>query len=240
MIKITEQQLHDYIKCPVYYDIKYNSKLSLNEGHTLQTLLGKVAKYFYFHLLNGKICTLSELKTKWDSICGQYPDVIDAKANLEGFAMIHRMLLWAQRENLKLLDFETKYTINTKTVELSGNLPAIIAPREGQYEILAINFSNRIPDAPIVNLKLEHTLGCYGFKCAYNRDPLGVRIHNVKHGRDIKTIRNEDDFKRLRSAIESIGQSIQKGLYYPRELNCHKCAAYDYCRYWNSEESKGE
>lgn len=233
MIQITEQQMMDYIKCPVLYDIKYNSAIKIHdEPDSLSYMLGKMAKYFYFHMLNGKICSMAELKSKWDSLCHQY-NSMDPKKNLEGLAMISKMLLWAQREQLTVLDIETKYSIHTKTVELSGNLPAIISPKDGQYEILITDFSSRLPDIPIVNLKLQYTLGCYGFKCAYNRDPIGIRVHNVKHGRDLKTIRNDNDYKRLRTAIEHVGQSIEKGLYYPRELNCHKCPGYDYCRHWH-------
>lgn len=238
MLQITEQEMLDYIYCPTYYDIKYNSKIDLKEQPTLKILLNKIAKYFYFHMLNGKICTMNELKTKWDQICSKHADVIDQKKNLEGIGLIHKMLLWASREHITILDIETKYAINTQTVELTGNLPAITSPREGQYEILITDFSNRLQEPSMLNMNLKYTLSSYGFKCAYNQDPLGIKIHNIKNNKDIKTIRKDNDYLRLRSAIESVGYGIKNNVFYPRELNCHKCAAYDYCRYWNKETRK--
>ena len=49
-MRITEQQLFDYIECPAKYHIKYNMKIDIPEEVHLSKLLNSVSNFFYLNL----------------------------------------------------------------------------------------------------------------------------------------------------------------------------------------------
>ena len=231
-MKITEQQLFDYIHCPALFEMKYLRQVPLEEPVSSSKLLNKVAKYFYLNLLNGKICTTSELKKKWDSVCQGQEGQISGKAIMEGISLIMKLYNWAANEQAVVLDIDTPYTIKIGDTELVGNLGTILAAPNNKFELLVTDFSSRLPDQTLVDMKLKYTLEAYAFHQVYNKFIDGIRIHSVKHARDFYTSRSDGDFKRLEAAIRNVGKSIEDGVYYPREGMCSTCPAKGYCKYW--------
>lgn len=234
-MQITEQEFFDYLKCPAYYHMKYLSKVNLDEQATMPQLLNKVAKYFYFKVLDNKVPSLNELKGKWDSLCVKHPDVVTRQKSIEGLGLIQKMTQWAQQEKIIILDAEARYSFHVGDHEFVGSLSTIMPheKKQGRYEVLLTDFSNRAPDPNIINMKLKYTLEHYGFFCAYDQMPERVRIRNIKNAKDFYTGRSEEDYKRLRTAIKSVGDSIDQKLFYPRELTCGGCSAKEYCKHWS-------
>ena len=231
-MKITEQQLFDYIHCPALFEMKYIRKIPLEESLSTPKLLNKVAKYFYLNLLNGKICTTSELKKKWDSICAKHEEQINPKKVMEGMSLIMKLYNWASDEQAVVLDIDSPYIIRVGDVELVGNMGTILAAPNNKYELLITDFSSRLPDQSLIDIKLKYTLEAYAFQKVYNKFIDGVRVHSVKYNKDFYTSRTDGDFKRLETAIRNVGKSIQDGLFYPREGMCSTCPAKGYCKYW--------
>lgn len=232
-MKITEQQFFDYMHCPALFEMKHIRNIPLEEQISSPKLLNRVAKYFYLNLLNGKICTTSELKKKWDSICQGYEDKIDAKKILEGMGLIMKLYNWASNEQAVVLDINTPYIIRVGDTELVGNLGTILAAPNNKYELLITSFSSRLPDQTLIDMKLEYTLEAYVFHEVHNKFVDGVRVHSVKYDKDFYTSRADGDFKRLETAIKNVGKSIENDLYYPREGMCSTCPAKGYCKYWS-------
>jgi len=72
-IVLTEQQLYDYMNCPLLYYLKYRSKINIPEHITMHRHITTVMKYFLCRLHEGTISTLKELQRKWDGICKREP-----------------------------------------------------------------------------------------------------------------------------------------------------------------------
>lgn len=233
-MKITEQQFFDYMHCPALFEMKHIKGIPLEEAVSVPKLLNKVAKYFYLNLLNGKICTTSELKKKWDSICQEQGERINNKKAMEGISLIMKLYNWAADERAVVLDIDTPYTIRVEDTELVGNLGTILAAPNNKYELLETEFSSRLPDQTLIDMKLKYTLEAYAFNKVYNKFIDGVRVHSVKHAKDFQTSRADGDFQRLETAIKNVGKSIEAGLYYPREGMCSTCPAKGYCKYWKA------
>lgn len=231
-IKITEQQFFDFMFCPAYFEMKNVKKLGINESTTLKNLLSKVAKYFYLSILNGRIPTTNDLKKKWDSICASYQGQLDNKKILEGMGLIFKLYNWAHQTQPVVLDIDSRYSIQVDGVELTGNMGTILSAPNGQFELLITDFSNRLPDQSMIDMKLKYTLQAYSFEKTYQKPISGIRVHSVKYDRDFFTSRNVNDYKRLETAIKNVGLSIEQGLHYPREGMCSTCPAKGYCKYW--------
>lgn len=233
-MKITEQQMFDYITCPAKYDIKYNKRIDIRDEQTLPKLLNKVAKFFYLNLFNGKVCTANELKAKWDSVCKANMDFIDAKKNLAGWGAIINLLNWAQRNQIVILDVDTTYSFVVDNVEILGQMDPILAIPGRGMELLITNFSDRLPDQIASDMKLKYSLDSLAFEKVYNKELEGIRIHSVKADKDLFTRRGKMEYKRLEDTITSVAKGIENNIFYPREGPlCSNCSAKEYCKFWS-------
>lgn len=231
---MTEQQFFEYIFCPARYELKYIKKIEVEDKVTMNKLLNTIARYFYLNLLNGKVCSINELKNKWDNVCNANPDFIDSKKNLAGMGLIISLTSWAEKEKIDVRDIDTRYTIITNGIELQGCLsgPLLKTPNN-KIEMLVNDFNDKLPDQIEIDMKLKYSLDAYGFKSLYNKDLNGINIHSVKHHKDIKTSRGDMEFRRLITTINSVGKGIENKIFYPREnVLCSSCPAKAYCKYW--------
>jgi len=233
-VQITEQQLFDYISCPVKYDIKYNKGINIAEPISMNIILNKIFNFFSINLLNQTVLTPNQLKNKWDSICNLYPNYIDTKKNLTGLDYILRMYNWAKKNEITVLDIDTNYSITVDDIELQGCISApIIAAPNKSLELLFMNFGNKIPSPYINNMKLIYTLYMYAFKYIYNKEIIGSKIYFVKGDKVFKTTRSKNDFLRLEDTIRGVASGIRNNAFYPREnILCDVCKAKEYCKFW--------
>lgn len=235
-MKLTEQQMYDYMFCPAKYDLKYNKLINIEEQKTLNHLLNKVAKYFYVNLMNEKVLSLNALQKKWDSICETNTDYINNKKSLDGLFLIKKMYEWAKQNQIYILDVDTKYNIVIGDIELIGNMNPIMITKNKKFELIDTDFGTKIKDQIDVDMKLKYSIDSYSFKKLNDQEIDGVRIHNVKTNTDLFTKKSEPDYRRMKSTIKGVAEGIRNNIYYPREqVLCTNCTARDYCKYWYSK-----
>lgn len=233
-MKLTEQQLFDYIHCPAKYHIKYVMKIDIAEPISVNKLLNTMARYFYLQLFNGKVPTFDELRKKWDSLCDTYSHYMDNKKVLAGWGQVVKFAQWAEREKIIVGDVEAKYMFPVDTVQFYGNIDTILVKPNKDIDLLTTSFSERNIDKTDIDMKLKHTMEYVGFKALYGVEPNGIKIHSVKYDQDLFTNRTEPDIIRLRDTIKNVSKSIEQGIYYPRESSfCSSCTARQYCKYWH-------
>jgi ASC-1-like (ASCH) protein len=234
-MRITEAELFEYIFCPARYEMKYVKKIDLPEYNSMDKMLNKVAKFFFVNLLNGKVCSVNELKNKWDSICKANPDFIDAKKSIAGLGLIVNLADWASKERLSVIDIDTKFNLVIDGVVIEGYMGGPILSRpNGGLELLITSFSSRIPDQVDIDMKLKYSLDALAFAEVLNKDLDGIRVHSVKSYKDLKTIRSKEDFNRIKRTVKSVAKGIENEIYYPREnVLCSTCNANAYCKMWH-------
>lgn len=233
-MKLTEQQLFDYIHCPTKYHIKYIMKIDIQESISMTKLLNVMSRYFYLNLFNGKVPTYDELRKKWDSLCETHSHYMDHKKVLSGWGQIVKFVQWAEREKIIVGDIESKYMFPIDKVEFYGNIEAILIKPNKEIELLTTSFSERSLDRTDIDMKLKHTMDYVGFKALYGVPPTGIKIHSVKYDEDLFTNRTQPDIVRLTNTISNVAKSIEDKIFYPRESSfCSSCTAKQYCKYWH-------
>lgn len=236
MYKITEQELFDYIFCPAKYHMKYIMKIDIQDPISMPKLLNKVAKYFYMNLLNGKVCSINEIKSKWDSVCMQYPHFVDSKKSINGYGLIISLLKWAGNEEIIIGDVDQNYKILMGNVEVFGTIETILVRKDRRFELLYTNFADKDPDQLEIDQKLKYTLDALAFKVMHDRAIDGIRIHSVKADRNLVTYRTDPDFERLQTTVSNVARAIDEKIFYPRESHlCNTCTARELCRYWSQK-----
>lgn len=233
-MKISEQELFDYIECPALYDMKYKKRIPYSETKTMQSLLNVIVNYFYSNLLNKKVCTMDELKRKWDSVCITHKDFMNSKRNLEGINYIVNFARWTADNKIILLDFNSIYKVIVDDVEVNGSIGAISVLPDRKCELVINRFSNRELNQSDIDKKLKYTLDCYAFKMAYDYDITAIKVINHKNNSVLITQRTITDYDRLESTIRGVANGISSDSFYPREtVFCSQCCVKHICKYWN-------
>ena len=232
-MNIKEEELFNYINCPTFYDLAYNKHIPLKDNLSMQTLLDTVTHYFYSNLINGKVCTMDELKNKWDSICDKNKYYIDSKKNLEGINYIINFARFIVDYKPNIIDFEKYYEVDIDGIILNGNISVINMLPNRKIELLIHRFSNKAPNQIELDKKLKYTIDSYVLKKLYNCEVAAIKVIHHKNNSEYITTRNNNDYDRLEISIKNIAKCIKDNLYYPREnVFCNTCYYKEYCKYW--------
>lgn len=231
---INENELFDYIKCPCYYELKYIKKIRAEKNVSMSDLLDQIVRYYYTSLLQNKPYSMNDLKKKWDYICKKYSTIINQERNIKGIGFIVNFVRWMNENNIKLVDFNSTYSITFKDVEVIGTLGAVIAQPKRKCELIITRFSQKKPDQNMLDKKLKYTLDCYAFKEAYEHDINMIRIINFKNNLEYITQRTQTDFDRLEKTIIGVANGIKSKAFYPREesMYCSSCEMKQFCKFW--------
>ncbi len=242
--KLTEHELFDYISCPIYYDLKYNSKLNFKPIPTMNRLLNQVVNGFAANMMNDRILSPYHLKVQWDGICGRNQNYITEAKAIEGLKQINQFYSWASNTQLNIVDIGGKYILrqvlnNENILEYEGYLDIIAVPAQKKaLELLRVSFSNKPPEQAILDLDLKIGLDHAGFNNIYKHPLLGCRVHHIKSNKDFYTTRDTPtETKRALATIKNVYLCIRNKLFYPRQNPlCVSCQAKDFCRAWQEQK----
>lgn len=229
---LSEQQIYDYIDCPVKYAILHQDSIPVPEQVSMNILLHRVANAFCLSLLNGIVQDQAWLKKKWDMYARKYKHYLNDKRVLMGMRELSAFWKYCQRTELQIVDVQSQFTIGFPSAKVRGVLGAV-ALRNNKLELFIPDFSPKSPDQSILDLKLQYTMHCYAFRTLYQRELSGIHIAHIHTGKEYYTYRKRDDYLRLETTVESVARAIRQRIYYPREnVLCPLCKIKDLCRSW--------
>jgi hypothetical protein len=232
---LTEQQFFDYIYCPAKYDLKYNKKIVIEDTFSINTVLNKVAKYFYLYVVNNlKTPTMNIITSKFDSLMKPYMDMVSNKQYTDAVFQIRNFYNWACSSKVAVIDSDVKYLIKHKDIILEGVMNPVAVNNDRKLEFLIMNFSSRIPDQLEVDTKLKYSIDMMSFNSSNKDNKIyATKVHCVKSNKDIITSRTDNDYNRLLATIEGVANGISNKIFYPRESHmCSNCTYRNICRGW--------
>ena len=228
----TERQLLDYLRCGVYYDIKYRLEIPLEEPERPVYLMEQACKHWMIKYMDGQRPGSGDIKAKWDQLA--HGKLSDPKQVLDGMAQLMRFINWTQRERPEVLDVDMRYHFVAGNTEVVGLVPIVLSIG-GHIELFIPDFGNRMPDQRIVDQKIIYSLYAAGFEKMNNKAIAGIRVHNFKHDRPLFSRRGADDAARLKSTVYNAGRGIAEQIFVPKESPlCESCSALAYCRGWRA------
>ncbi len=241
IIQLTEKQLVDYIRCPVFYSLKYGDfSLNMDDPPSMSNLLNQVISGFCAKLMDGEVMRPDILKRKWDMLCRKHPELTDEQIR-DGMGQIYRFYQYAERTEMRVADIGSEYIIKVDDgedrVEFHGNLGIIIANSKDQPESIRFNFSTRLPDQADLDLAFRTTLEHVGFHRLYGQDLLGTRVHHLRRDRDFYTVRDyKTSLNKAQTIIRNIARSIRQNIWYPHEgPMCPTCEGRNFCMIFGTE-----
>lgn len=238
---LTEEQLMDYLYCPVFYGLRFNSKLKVERAVTMPKLVQRVINAFCSKLRDGEVMRMDIVKRKWDMLCKEYPEVMTQENIREGYGHLNRFYRWAAREELRVATLGDVYTIRQKLdngdyLDYKGSLNVIMANKYNKPENLKFWFATRLPDQADLDLALKTTLDHVGFYQLYGQPLIGTRVHHLRKDKDFYTVRDVETAKeRVLAVTRNVFKSIQQDIWYPHEgPMCQKCQVRDFCLMYGS------
>lgn len=234
-ISLSEKQLFDYIQCPAMYDMKYNKKILIEDSFSINKILEKVSKFFYFYIIeNKKVPSFNIISNKFESLSKNYIDIISSKKYTDSLFQLKNFYNWACSNQIVVIDSDVKYLLKHKDILIEGIMNPISINKNKNLEFLIMNFSSRCADQLECDTKLKYSIDMLAFNQT-NKDHkiCATKIHNIKSTKDIITSRNDNDYKRLLKTIDNVANGIKNNCYYPRECHmCQNCNYKYYCRGW--------
>ena len=234
-ISLTEQQLFDYITCPAKYDLKYNKKIVIDDPFSINSILNKVSKFFYFYVVNNlKTPTMTTITVKFESLMKPYMDITSNKQYTDALFEIRNFYNWACSNQIAVIDSDIKYLIKHKDIVLEGIMNPVAINKDKNLEFLIMNYSTRTPDQLEIDTKLKYSIDMMSFNSSNKDNKIrATKIHCVKSGKDLITSRTDNDYNRLLSTIEGVAAGINNNIFYPRESHmCQQCSYRNICRGW--------
>lgn len=230
VIKITDEAVGDYIKCPQFFYFKWTSKIGFKKSPTFHELVGMVIDIYLAKLMDQKIMTSTQLKRQWDKLIDKYPNVITEKRVLEGFGMINQLTRYCENNRVSILDIGSQYNINFKdNIILTGKIGAI-RYNKNKLELFIVETSQKKPDQFLLDMSLKYTMQLYALKKDISFEVAGLHVYHVKSGQEFFSTRSQKDFERLEKTIRKVGYAIREDIFYPREdFTCPTCPYKLYC-----------
>lgn len=235
-MQISERDLLNYIKCPLYYQIEANGQNLKRD--TYNSLIHDVANEYINRV--GAIPLLGEfnhekyLKKRWDNTCLLNQHLITPKQTIQGWGCLYRLIELLTNPNITVLDTEMTYKIEPigSKHSLQGHLDPIIKQDEF-YTTLIISFSDKLPESYVMDMNLKHTIDSY----ALNELIPGIQhvttYYSLKSGQEKDTLRFDSHHKRLESILNTVGDCIEQKLIYPRNsYSCSTCNLRGMCDRW--------
>ena len=226
-MQLTERQLYDYMKCPIYYQGAYQYGLTPIEQPSMNRLLGKVAHAFCAQLAAQVVPSRSDVEKMWSRVCKKNSEYITDKKVVEGLTVLMQMYRWAEDKQLMIGSTDVPYSIvfrKENPIELIGKIDTVAITPDKKMELLIIDFDRRLPDRAVMDMKLKYTMDAFAFKKLMNED-VGIHVHHVRSAHRIADL--------LESAVTTIGKCIEDKIFYPREnAFCSSCDMRNYCRAW--------
>ena len=235
-MQISERDLLNYIKCPLYYQIETTGQNLKRD--TYNSLIHDVANEYINRV--GAIPLLGEfnhekyLKKKWDNVCLTNQHLITPKQTIQGWGCLYRLIELLTNPYITVLDTEMTYKIEPigSKHSLQGHLDPII--KQGDfYTTLVISFSDKLPESYVMDMNLKHTIDSY----ALNQLIPGIQhvttYYSLKSGQEKDTLRFDSHHKRLESILNTVGDCIEQQLIYPRNsYSCSTCNLRGLCDRW--------
>ena len=233
VLRLTENELLDYIKCPNLFYFKYRTKIPLVEKKTVGTLVREAINYYYMKLLDGRAPNMESIKRKWDSICDAGKNELSGRQILEGYGLLKLFDKYCREKKLIVADFSSSYEIVFPgNIIVTGSIGAITLIGK-KLELFVVETGSRHPDQRLLDMSIRNTLRCLAALRTFKGYELNcINVLHLKSLTEYRTYRSSIQYRRLEKAVQNIGRAIREEIYYPHEsFECARCPYKNFCGY---------
>lgn len=243
-MELSVGDLYDFKACPLRFKYtkidKVVKEMTTNDG--IREALQSVINYYYFHLLNGTMLTMTQLKEKFGSIWYGNLDIYDIffeskqqqrKKELEAIGMLNTFYMQQKRQPDRVLAANIYFRVPFgDDFYVTGNIPVIRDTPRG-VEMAIFKMGKHKYDEFWQKTDMGITLMAMAYHSMFKQEIDSIAVHVLHSGETLFVERKTKDYKRLIKTIDMVKESINRNWFYPRETRaCNKCPAKKLCMEW--------
>lgn len=237
-MEIKEEDLFNFIQCPVKYKINNNGydvyKKTYNKF--LHEIYNYIASYICFHNTEKVVDKAQE---EWTKMYINNQVIISEKRYLEGIGFITRIINYFLSEKMEIIDANSPYHIEFEGTgyALAGKIP-MVGKAGSQLIYIDPSFSRTATDRYIIDSNLHYTIYSKALSDNYNM-PVIIKNRNFKINTEQFALRNEIHYQRLETIVCNVGKAMENDIAYPNMgYHCSTCDARGICSMWGSDQYK--
>jgi RecB family exonuclease len=256
-MELTLQQIHDYLNCPMEYNMKHELQLKVEDTESIRykRAVHKTISYLYFSAMGGFMPSAKQMKDKWATI---WAEERDGKQNLKemvfkerkwvdqfgtkndkhiikGFELIHNFYHLNKENHGVPIAVDHEFRVPIAGVTVTGNFELIRESIDKSspnrfIEIVDFKTGSEATDMFLVNNDLNLTVMSYAFRNLFQAKEDRLTYNYLKTGKEIYTSRTDKHFDRMKAIVEGVAEGIASKRFYPRQsFMCKACPLKDAC-----------
>lgn len=256
-MRISETEIRDYVRCPLYYKFKHVDDLPLDV--TLDDYFKdyfKLSLYFYyFSIIEKRPKSFEAMMKRWEELWFSKDmrerfdeNTLKDKSNDAVVIMNNFFKKYSGESIVPIaanLQYEAIFT-GEENIHVTGiiDLIKIVNDRTRRSETCLCSFHmhKTPPDVFFVKNDILLSVKSFAFRSNFKSTESKILITNLRSQEDVPTIRTGNDFVRAEKAIRNICQGIKSGVFYPNPgpINCSNCTFKIFCLNEKSMNMRGK
>lgn len=245
-MRITIQQIKDYIRCPLYYKFVHVNSLPLTD--TLNDFYKEYLKlsiyFYYFSVIENKTKSFDSILRKWESLwfssqmVGKFiSEALNKKSN-EAVIILGNVYKKIRAENITPIAVNFTYEAifeGADNIHITGNIDLIRIlhdkTRRRETHIVFFSLARNYLDEFLVKGDIPLSIASYGFRSNFKEQEDKIIINNILCKDDNIAIRSGADYHRAEKAVRNICRGIEEKIFYPvsNKLICSNCQFKLFC-----------
>lgn len=253
-------EIHTYLACPAKYKFKFvdNIPMPPNSSVQFRKAIHETTYFFFYCAMNSWVPKPAQMKDKWASIWNQNNQMVDPMSlilktsqsemakktrgtkkvdqyHMKGMEMIHNFYHFNHANPGSVILVDQPYRLALDDVNIIGKfelIREILDATDGKRYIEIVDF--KTSDEPMDPFLVKHdfnlTLASLAFRNLFQSTEDRLKYHYLKTGRDIITVRRENDFNRAKATVKGVVNGIKNEDFYPKQsFACKTCEFRDVC-----------
>lgn len=238
-------QINDYIKCPQYYQYKYN--YGLEEGTVLSKeysdKLHEVIYHFFFRVMDKQVPGLHVIRDKWESLW--FKEKIDPlkyvttpkneswEIGIKGATLLTNFYNDNYLNPGVPLLVNHPFTFPCGDHEIEGKFEVVREIQDGPrrvIEIITYKTRKQTPTNWEVNQDLTISLLSAAFRHLLKAREQRETVYHLRSAKNFHTYRTKEQLEKAAENVDRIVSGIEQGIFYPRySYICNGCHYKNFC-----------
>jgi hypothetical protein len=245
-LRISVSEIKDYIKCPLFYKMKYIDELPITKSidEYFREYLKLTLSFYYFSIIEKKNRSFDGMTKRWEQLwfstmmLETFPEEeLKERSNEASLLMSNFIKRFGDEKSTPIaVNFQYEALFQGKeNLHVTGeiDLIKILNDRTVRSEtcICMFSLSKSFPDIFLIKNDVTLSVASHAFRSNFKAQEDKMMVINIRRSDDTPTLRTSNDFIRAEKAIRNVCTGIKNGVYYPspNTIYCTTCPFRMFC-----------
>jgi CRISPR/Cas system-associated exonuclease Cas4 (RecB family) len=245
LMVISLSQINDYIKCPQYYQYKYNYKLEEKAiiEKEYSEKIHEIIYHFFYRVLDKQVPGLHVLRDKWESLW--FKKKIDPlqylttpknpawEMGVSGATLLTNFYNSNYQDPGAPLLINHSFTFPYGDHEITGQFEVVREIQDGPrrvIELIIYKTGRQTPTQWTVDNNLTISILSAAFRYLLRAKEQREVVYHLRSNKTFSTYRTKEELDKALKIVDRIVEGITQNIFYPRHsFICNNCSYKNYC-----------